>query len=65
MEGPDVFGGIMWVFTLGTPPEDLMEGFARLTEAGTTDWVLIPIMKSVTSEFVNQDVVSVGFIPVE
>lgn len=63
MEGPDLYRGIMWVFTLGEPPADLMEGFTRLTEGGTVDWVLIPIMQSVSDEFVDQDVVSVGFTP--
>lgn len=61
MEGPDVFGGVMWVFTLGEPPDDLMEGFGRLTEDGTCDWVIWRIMNSRAEHFVDDTTVSAGW----
>ncbi len=60
MEGPDVRDGIMWVFTLGEPPADLIEGFTRLTESGVRDWVIFPIMNHVSAYFSDSDVISVG-----
>lgn len=53
----------MWVFTLGEPPLDLMEGFTRLTESGITDWVIWPIMNHRNQHFTDSDVISVGLIP--
>ena len=62
-EGPAVGTGIMWVFTLGEPPIDLMDGFTRLTASGAVDWVIWPIMQHRDQYFADMDIISVGLIP--
>lgn len=41
--GPDFRDGLMWIFTLGQPSDELMASLGGLMGVGNFDWVVVPM----------------------
>lgn len=59
--GADLRDGIMWVFTLGEPPEEMMASFVGLLGVGNMDWVIVPIPASDSHYFKDDAMAVIGF----
>jgi hypothetical protein len=49
-DGPDATN-LLWAFTLGDPPDDLIERLTGYTEDGNLDWVVVPVYNDALESF--------------
>lgn len=58
--GPDFADGVMWVFTVGEPSDDLMRSLAEVLDSGNRHWVLVPVMTPGLESFEKGEIAYAG-----
>jgi len=57
---PDYNDGLMWVFVMGQPSDELMASFGGLLGVGNFDWVIVPMKNAPATRVSDGDIAVIG-----